>query len=198
MSSDPCPRAGTAPEAVLGPATAMPRPKRPAADQSWRAHHRELKTKWAGAPVAKFDYRAAMIAANRERNRQLAVTRHAEKQAGVDQAVRVFQGQVMPAFRPPSGKLFGVDVEALIVIGPKGAIGTTAAMARLLAPLAAGGRHDEAEIAAVTGCRDVMHLRELLTGIAGKLAAIGLRVDRRKTGIRIGKTQKISARSSAC
>ncbi|WP_238273064.1 hypothetical protein, partial [Methylobacterium cerastii] len=40
-----------------------------------------------------------------------------------------------------------------------------------------------------TACRDVQHLREILTGIAGKLGAIGLRVDRRKAGIRVVKAR---------
>ena len=128
-----------------------------------------------------------MIAANRERDRQLAVAKKAEKQVQATEAARVFQGQVMPGFRPPAGKLWGVDEAALMIVGPKGAIGTTAAMAKVLRPLAAGGRHDEAGIAAATGCRDVQQLREVLTGNAGKLAAVGLRVDRRKAGIRIGK-----------
>ncbi|WP_244027751.1 hypothetical protein [Methylobacterium sp. E-016] len=130
-----------------------------------------------------------MVAANRARNQRLAAARRAEAQARAEEAIRMFQGQVMPEFRPPAGKLWGVNVKALMVTGPGGGIGTSAAMARVLAPLAAGGRHDETEVAAATGCRDVTDLRERLTGIAGKLAAIGLRVDRRKVGIRIAKAK---------
>lgn len=190
MTTEPVPRAGAGPEPVPGPAVApAAKPKRPTPDQSWRAHHRELKAKWAPPPVAKFDYRGAMIAANRERNLRLAAAKRAEAQARAEEATRMFQGQVMPGFRPPAGKLWGVDVEALMIVGPGGGIGTTAVMARILAPLAAGGRHDESVIAAETGCRDAVHLQELLTAMAGKLAAVGLRVDRRRTGIRIAKVK---------
>ena len=130
-----------------------------------------------------------MIAANRERNRQLAAARKAEKQAQADEAARVFRAQVQPGFKPPAGRLWAVDDAGLMLIGPKGAIGTSAAVVHVLAPLAAGGRHDEAGIAAGTGCRDAEHLKEVLTGMAGKLAAIGLRVDWRKAGIRVAKVR---------
>lgn len=136
-----------------------------------------------------------MITANRERNQRLIATKHAEARARADEAARVFQAQVMPGFRPPAGKLWGVNEAAMMIVGPGGGIGTTAAMAAILAPLAVGGRHDEAGIAAATGCRDEAHLRELLTGMAGKLAAIGLRVDRRRAGIRIAKVRSPPARS---
>ncbi|TXN81104.1 hypothetical protein [Methylobacterium sp. WL8] len=104
----------------------------------------------------------------------------------------MFQAQVMPNFRPPAGKLWGVNEAAMMIVGPGGGIGTTATIAGILALLALGSRHDEAGIAAATGCRDVAHLREILTGMAGKLATIGLRVDRRKAGIRIAKAKPTS------
>ena len=48
---------------------------------------------------------------------------------------------VQLAFKPPPGRLFGVDVPGLMLIGPAGGIGTTPLLARTMAILAAPGRH---------------------------------------------------------
>jgi hypothetical protein len=52
-------------------------------------------------------------------------------------------------------------------------------------PLAAGCRHDEAGIAAAPAYRDTAHLHKILIKIAGKLAAVGVRVGRREGCFRI-------------
>lgn len=82
--------------------------------------------------------------------------------------------------------------------GDKGAIGVTAAVVRLLVPLSVSGRHAEAVVATAAGCRDVTDLRERLTAAAGRLGAVGLRVDRRKAGIRVAKAKLATRSRDAC
>jgi hypothetical protein len=94
---------------------------------------------------------------------------------------------VQRGFKPPAGRVFGVDTAGLLLIGPAGALGTTSRMARTLEPLAAGGRHLLATLVAAGGWRDEVTLGEALAGTGGKLAALGLRIDRRKTGLRMAK-----------
>ena len=101
------------------------------------------------------------------------------------------RAQVQRGFRPPPGRLFGVDAAAQLVVGPGGGIGTTPVIVRTLEVLSAPGRHDEAVVAAAGGWRDVDHLREVLDALAPKLHAIGLRLDRRRTGLRATKTRPV-------
>ena len=82
-----------------------------------------------------------------------------------------------------------------MIVGPAGGVGTTPAIARTLEALAAPGRHDEAALAAATGWRDVAHLREALDGLTPKLAVLGLRIDRRKVGIRVTKVRPTASKS---
>ena len=98
------------------------------------------------------------------------------------------QAQVQTGLKPPTGKLFGVEEAALMVIGPNGAIGTTALLVRTLALLSAKGRHDP-EVLLSAGWQDTEHLNAGLDAFAGKLAAVGLKLDRRKTGLRITKAK---------
>ena len=98
------------------------------------------------------------------------------------------QAQVQTGLKPPTGKLFGVEEAALMVIGPNGAIGTTALLVRTLALLSAKGRHDP-EVLLSAGWQDAEHLNAGLDAFAGKLAAVGLKLDRRKTGLRITKAK---------
>ena len=95
--------------------------------------------------------------------------------------------QVQPGLRPPAGRLFAVDEAGLLLRGPAGGIGSTERMVRTLAPLAAGGRHAAAVLMVAGGWQDDQALCEALAGIGGKLAALGLRIDRRKAGIRMAK-----------
>src|ERR1700712_3549511 len=139
-------------------------------------------------------HRAAAPIRNRPSSLQLENERaRAAEQARVAESAKTVGAQVQTGFRPPSGRLFSVDVEALMILGPNGGVGTTAVIARTLAPLAAEGRQDEHELAVATGWRDEGHLREGLAALAPKLAALGLRLDRRKAGIRIGKPRSRSS-----
>lgn len=191
LTGEAVPRAGAGFVPDARPAVAaVLQMKHPTMDRSWRTHHRERKVKWTPPrPKIHVDQVALMITVNQERNQQLAVAKRDEARAQAAEVTRILQRQVMPEFRPPPGKLWGVNEAAQLVVGPAGGIGITSAVAHVLGPLAVRGRHDEAGFAAAVGCRDVAHLREMLTAMAGKLAAIGLRVDRRKVGIRITKAR---------
>jgi hypothetical protein len=140
-------------------------------------------------PDGRIDHAAMTAAANRAVNAARRERQRAEAAAIAASAVKALQGQVQPAFRPPAGRLWKVDAEALIIIGPAGGIGTTPVIVRTLEALTTPGRHDEAVVAAAGGWRDVEHFREALAGLAPKLAAIGLRLDRRKAGVRITKVK---------
>jgi hypothetical protein len=102
-------------------------------------------------------------------------------------AAQALARQVMPALRPPPGRLFAVDGAALLLRGPQGGIGSTERMVRTLAPLAAGGRHLPAVLMAAGGWQDEEALQEALAGLGPKLAALGLRICRRKAGLRMAK-----------
>ncbi len=118
----------------------------------------------------------------RQENERAAV----QAQVAVEEAAQ--RAQVMVGFSPPSGKLFDVDVQGMMVIGPAGGVGTTLLLARTIAILAAPGRHaPEALLSA--GWRDIEHLNEGLDAFAGKLRAIGLVLNRRKTGLQITKAR---------
>lgn len=117
----------------------------------------------------------------------------AEAAARAASAAQALTAQVQRGFRPPAGKLFGVDTVGLLLIGPAGALGTSERMARTLAPLAAGGRHLPAVLVTAGGWQDEEALRKALAGLAPKLAAIGLRVCRRKAGIRMAKARAAEA-----
>lgn len=137
----------------------------------------------------RVDHAAMTAAANKAVNQARRERRRIEAASIAVSAVQALQAQVQRAFRPPSGRLWKVDAEAQIIIGPAGGIGTTPVIVRTLEALATPGRHDEAVVAAVGGWRDVAHFREGMAGLAPKLAVIGLRLDRRKTGVRITKVK---------
>lgn len=103
-------------------------------------------------------------------------------------AALALRAQVQKGFRVPAGRVFSVDVAALLIIGPAGALGTSPLVARTLEILAQGGRHAEADLVAA-GWRDADSLREGLASMGPKLVALGLRVDRRRAGVRIGRVR---------
>jgi len=137
----------------------------------------------------RIDHAAMTAAANKAANQARRERLRAEAAAIAASAVKALQGQVQPAFRPPPGRLWKVDAEARIIVGPKGGIGTTPVIVRTLEALVPPGRHEEAVVAAAGGWRDVAHFREAMAGLAPKLAVVGLRLDRRKAGIRITKSK---------
>lgn len=103
-------------------------------------------------------------------------------------AAKALRGMVQKGLKPPAGRVFAVDVPALLIIGPNGALGTSALVAKTLTILAKGGRHAEADLVAA-GWRDAETLREGLAAMGPKLDALGLRVDLRRVGIRIGRVR---------
>jgi hypothetical protein len=64
---------------------------------------------------------------------------------------------------------------------------------RTLAPLAAGGRHPGSALVAAGAWRDEGALREALDALAPKLSALGLRICRRKAGLRMAKAKPARA-----
>lgn len=136
------------------------------------------------APPVKRPPSSKTIARQREKAEAVA------RNAATAEALRA---QVQRTFRPPPGKLFGVDATGLLLIGPAGALGTSNRMARTLEPLAAGGRHLPAALVAAGSWQDEAALREALDALAPKLAALGLRICRRKAGIRMAKVKPTHA-----
>lgn len=97
--------------------------------------------------------------------------------------------QLQPGLRAPADRLFAVDAGALLLRGPMGGIGSTERMVRTLEPLAAGGRHLPAVLVGAGGWHDEEALREALAGLGPKLAVLGLRICRRKAGLRMAKSK---------
>jgi hypothetical protein len=62
-------------------------------------------------------------------------------------------------------------------------------MAATLAPLATGGRHRPAVLTAADNWADEPALRGALAALAPKLGAIGVRICRRKAGLRMAKVK---------
>ena len=104
-------------------------------------------------------------------------------------AARQLQAQVQRGLRPLLDRLFAVDAAGLVLQGPLDGIGSTERMVRTLAPLAAGGRHLPAVLVAAGAWADEAALREALAALAPKLAAIGMRICCRKTGLRMAKVR---------
>lgn len=104
-------------------------------------------------------------------------------------AATVLRAQVQPSLRPPAGKVFDVDAAALLIRGQAGGLGSSERILRTLAPLAAGGRHPAVALVAAGGWRDEAALHEALSGLGPKLAALGLRICRRKAGLRMAKVE---------
>ncbi|MCJ2059189.1 hypothetical protein MKL09_21940 [Methylobacterium sp. J-048] len=111
----------------------------------------------------------------------------AKEAARTAEAARVLRGQVQPGLKPPAGRLFAADLDALVLRGPTGGLGTSERVMHTLMPLAVGGRHLPTVLMAAGGWSDKAALREALAGLAPKLDAIGLRICRRKARLRIRK-----------
>lgn len=86
---------------------------------------------------------------------------------------------------PPSGRLAAVDLDALIIAGPLGAVGLSASVLRSLQVLAQGRRHPVAALVAAAPWRDEAALTTAIEAARPRLAAVGLRVCRRKAGWRL-------------
>ena len=129
----------------------------------------------------------ARVPGSRTIGRMRAKAEAAERAAAAAQALA---RQVQPGLRPPPGCLFAVDVEGLVLRGPRGGIGSSPQIIATLVPLAQGGRHPVETLVVAGGWTGEEGLREALAALVPKLRVIGLRVCRRKAGIRIAKVRE--------
>lgn len=144
-----------------------------------------------GRPTPWTRYRAAALQAQRGQPSSKTirlVKERAAVRALVAAEAAALHATVQPAFKPPPGRLFGVDVPGMMLIGPAGGIGTTPLLARTMTILAAPGRHQPAALLPA-GWRDLEHLQEGMDAFAGKLGAVGLVLNRRSTGLRVTKAK---------
>ena len=128
----------------------------------------------------------ARVPGSRTIARLRAKAEAAERAASAAQALA---RQVQPGLRPPPGKLFGADPAGMVICGPRGGIGSSPRIIATLTPLAQGGRHPATALMAAGGWASEEALREALAGLGPKLSAIGLRVCRRKTGLRMARAR---------
>ena len=149
-----------------------------------------VRLSWQHQATGPIVYPPSARTIARRREKAEAVARSAA-------AARAIAAQVQPALRPPGGRLFAVDAAALLMRGPLGGIGTTERMAHTLAPLAAGGRHPVAVLAAAGGWADEAAAREALAALAPKLAVLGLRICRRTAGLRMAKQKPLAPPTAA-
>ena len=189
---DPTTTVGPAVSTDLAPA----KPPRRKPDQSWRKRH--LQHRWNPKPIpptaeeraaARASYAArdrAAAAVIRENRRRARVAEKAAEAARLAQEARRLAPDVFTRIRPPHGRLMAVDVAALLIIGPAGAIGSTSLVIATMAILALGGRPNLEELVGA-GWRDEAHLQEGMTALEPKLTALGLRICRRKVGWRVSK-----------
>lgn len=113
----------------------------------------------------------------------------AEAAARAATAARALARQVQPGLRPPPGRLFGVDRDGLVLCGPAGGIGSSLRIIETLQPLAQGGRHPTEALIAAGAWGDVAALREALNAMAPKLFAVGVRICRKKAGLRMARAR---------
>lgn len=123
-------------------------------------------------------------------SREIARRREkAEAEARTAEAAQMLVRQVQPGLRPPAGRLFANDAAGLVLRGPADGIGSSSRIIATLEPLTHGGRHPVATLVTVGGWKDKITLREALNALATKLAVLGLRVCRRKAGLRMTKAR---------
>jgi len=121
-------------------------------------------------------------------SRTIARLREKAEAAARDvEAARTLARQVQPGLRPSPGRLFDVDAAGMVLRGPAGGIGSSTRIIETLQPLAQGGRHPAQTLVTAGKWADEAALREALAALAPKLAAIGLRICSRKTGLRAAR-----------
>lgn len=113
----------------------------------------------------------------------------AEEAARDVEAARALARLVQPGLRPPPGKLFATDAAGLVLRGPAGGIGSSSRIIETLQPLAQAGRHSADALVAAGKWTDEAALRKALDALAPKLAVSGLRICRRKAGLRMAKAR---------
>lgn len=127
---------------------------------------------------------AALIRAKRAHERALAKEADAGRLAAEVARIR---SEVRMGVKPPAGRLAAVDVAAMLLLGPLGAVDCGGALLRTLEVLVGKGRHPVSSLLAAGRWQDETALRAALEAFRPKLAAIGLRVCRRKAGWRLSK-----------
>ncbi|AWN36534.1 hypothetical protein [Methylobacterium radiodurans] len=121
-------------------------------------------------------------ARERELRRQAARAAEASRVAAETARVR---SEARLGILPPPGKLASVDLDALIIAGPLGAVGLPVGVLRSLQVLAQGKRHPVAALISAGHWRDEAALAAALDAARPRLAATGLRICRRKGGWRL-------------
>ncbi|MCJ2018625.1 hypothetical protein MKK84_14460 [Methylobacterium sp. E-065] len=127
---------------------------------------------------------AAVIRAKRAHERALAKEADAARMAVEVARIR---SEIRLGVKPPAGRLAAVDVPAMLLLGPLGAVGCGAALMRTCEVLAGRGRHPVPSLLIAGRWDDEAALRAALKAFKPKLAAIGLRVCRRKAGWRLAR-----------
>ncbi|KAA0121002.1 hypothetical protein CIW48_26205 [Methylobacterium sp. P1-11] len=130
---------------------------------------------------------AAAIRAKRAHERALAKAADAAQLATEVDRIR---SEVRVGVKAPAGKLAAVDTAAMLLLGPQGAVGCGGALLRTLEVLAGKGRHPVPSLLAAGRWQDEAALRAALEAFRPKLAAIGLRVCRRKAGWRLARAAR--------
>ncbi|MFF8802440.1 MULTISPECIES: hypothetical protein [unclassified Methylobacterium] len=102
----------------------------------------------------------------------------AENAARLAAEAAKLRSMLLPSLKPLPKRLWSLHADALLLIGPAGGISIPASAVSVLQPLALGGHHvlTERDAAAVDA-------------LAPRLAVVGLRVDRRRKGVRIAKAR---------
>jgi len=127
---------------------------------------------------------AAVIRAKRAHERVLAKEADAAQLAVEVDRIR---SEIRLGVKPPAGRLAAVDVAGMLLLGPLGAVGCGGALLCTLEVLAGRGRHPVPSLLAAGRWQDEAALRAALEASRPRLAAIGLRICRRKAGWRLAK-----------
>ncbi|MCJ2051249.1 hypothetical protein [Methylobacterium sp. J-070] len=135
---------------------------------------------------------AAMVRAKRAHERALAKEADAVRLAAEVDRIR---SEVRLGVKSPAGKLAAVDVAGMLLLGPLGGVGCGGALLRTMEVLVSKGRHPVPSLLAAGRWEDEAALRAAVEAFRPKLAAIGLRICRRKAGLRIAKSKPGKAAS---
>lgn len=127
---------------------------------------------------------AATIRAKRAGARALAKEGDAARLAAEIDRIR---SEVRLGVKAPAGRLAAVDVAAMLLLGPQGAVGCGGALLRTLDVMVGKGRHPVPSLLSAGPWQDEAALRAALEAFRPKLAAIGLRLCRRKAGWRLAR-----------
>lgn len=143
---------------------------------------RSGRPRFYSASYDTFTCLSRLRARERELRRQAARAAEAARVAAETARVR---SEARLGILPPPGKLASVDMDALIIAGPLGAVGLPAGVLRTLQVLAKGKRHPVPALIGAGLWRDEAALAAALDAARPRLAAIGLRICRRKSGLRL-------------